>query len=136
MKLLAALTFLLPAVHAVPVREEFGLIIGAHIGMTRYEGFRPERFKWGPNGKILNEDGQGVFVDDNTGELGWTLIDNATSGFYLDEEDKLAKNYDERSWYLCPLDHGYKKMRFSINGDPDCEAIDIYKIPLQGMSHA
>ena len=148
MKLLAALTLLLPAVHVAARREYFGLKTGPHVGapvvvkspeypeyyvVESGSGVVPERFHWGDEHIIVDLAGKAVLVDrTDDGYLHISLINNATPGFSFDDEDALVKNDDQgEMWFLCPVegDANKNKLRFSIYTDLTCDTIDLYMIP-------
>ena len=80
MKLLAALTLLLPAVHVAARIEYFGLRTGTQPGaqvvvkspeypdyyvvVESGSGVEPERFHWGDENRIVDLDGNAVLVDE------------------------------------------------------------------------
>ena len=151
MKFLAALTFLLPAVHVAAKPETFGLRTGTQLGAPvvvksqehpEYyvvvefgRGVEPERFHWGPERKIIDLDGDAVLVDEEDNEyLRVSQIENATPGFTFDELNQLVKVNDQGEiWFLCPIGgdaNGQRLLRFSGYQDVDCSETSVYKLPL------
>jgi len=153
MKFLAALTFLLPAVHVAASIEYFGLRTGTQPGarvvvkspedpnyyvvVDSGSGVVPERFRWGPERIIIDLNGKAVLVDRRDDDyLHAAPIEKGTEGFDFDCEGALVKNDDQgEMWFLCPVegDANKKKLRFSIYYDFDCEEINLYKIPLSAV---
>ena len=154
MKLLAALTLLLPAVHVAALPGNFGLRIGPNtddpvvVKSPKKPGYYvidtsvtdgpAERFEWGDNEILIDQEEKSVFVD-HYGDLRVGLdVRWATTGFYFDKEKKLAnRNNDEKSWYLCPSgEAGIKTLQFTLSDVPDCKSIDLYEILRFERSHA
>ena len=150
MKLLAALTLLLPAVHAAAVTPHFYLRAGEdvndpvvvkspenpfhYIVVFSGSGVAPEEFHLGAGGTIIDLDGYAVLVDENDDEyLHISLTDKATGGFSFDEEGELEKTpNDGEEWYLCIIvgDENKKLLRYSVYNAPMCEETEVYRIPL------
>ena len=152
MKLLAALTFLLPAVHVAARIEYFGLRTGTQPGaqvvvkspeypdyyvvVESGSGVEPERFHWGDENRIVDLDGNAVLVDDRDNQyLHVSLIENATPGFTFDELDQLVKEDDQgEMWFLCPIGgdaNGRRLLRLSAYQDMNnCPQTSVYQIPL------
>ncbi|RKP29383.1 hypothetical protein METBISCDRAFT_24268 [Metschnikowia bicuspidata] len=154
MKLLAALTLLLPAVHVaalpgidiVALPGNFGLRIGPnsddpvvvkspehpeyYVVDESVRGGTALRFELGDNNILIDQDKKSVIVDD-LGDLRVGLdVKLATSGFFFDKDGKLSTLNDVgESFYLCPLSPpGKMKLRLSLYLEPDCQGIDLYKI--------
>ena len=143
MKLLAALTLLLPAVHVAALSGNFGLRIGPNHGDavvikspenpllyvvdTSVGGGPEERFEWIDNDTLIDQDKKFVQVggEDNLSARlhKWDVL-----GFYIDEKNKLKTNDKNKEFYICPPNgRGKKLLKLSSFAWPDCEKVDVYQ---------